>query len=139
MEAAAKTYLHRLSVIWSSPLSDRAKVVVSNQYALPVLTYLMWTQTWLIANIQQLHGRIQDFFLGGSALVSCSTSTPINHIVFFGRIPVVLVKPRVISGGGGRTPCTLPLDPPLSLTEREEKSSWRMEEVTPRDRKRYST
>ena len=23
------------------------------------------------------------FFLGGGALVSCSTSTPINHIVFF--------------------------------------------------------
>ena len=38
----------------SSPLSDHAKVVASNQYALPVLTYLMWTQTWPIANIQQL-------------------------------------------------------------------------------------
>ena len=62
MEAAAKTYLHRISIIWSSPLSDHAKVVVSNQYALPVLTYLMWSQTWPIANIQQLHGRIQDFF-----------------------------------------------------------------------------
>ena len=32
------------------------------------------------------------FFLGGGALVSCSTSTPINHIVFFFL-----------------TPCTLPL------------------------------
>ena len=31
----------------------------------------------------QYQGRIQDFFLGGGALVSCSTSTPINHIVFF--------------------------------------------------------
>ena len=28
-------------------------------------------------------GRIQDFFLGGGALVSSSTSTPIKHIVFF--------------------------------------------------------
>ena len=54
MEAAAKTYLQRLSIIWSSPLLDHAKVVASNQYALPVLTYLMWTQTWPIANIQQL-------------------------------------------------------------------------------------
>ena len=56
-------------------------------------------------------GADPGFFLGGGALVSCSTSTPINHIVFFfGRIPVV----QVISGGGGmRTPCTLPLDPPL--------------------------
>ena len=29
-EAAAKTYLQRLSIIWSTPLSDHAKVVVSN-------------------------------------------------------------------------------------------------------------
>ena len=35
-------------------MSDHAKAVASNQYALPVLTYLMWTQTWPIANIQQL-------------------------------------------------------------------------------------
>ena len=35
-------------------MSDHAKVAASNQYALPVLTYLMWTQTWPIANIQQL-------------------------------------------------------------------------------------
>ena len=45
-----------------------------------------------------------------------STSTPINHIVFlFCRIPVVLENRRSSQGGGGgvRTPCTLPLDPPL--------------------------
>ena len=54
MEAAAKTYLQRLSIIWSSPLPDHAKVVSFNQYALRVLTFLMWTQTWPIGNIQQL-------------------------------------------------------------------------------------
>ena len=43
LEAAGKTYLQRLSIIWSSPLSDHAKVVASNEYALPVLTHLMWT------------------------------------------------------------------------------------------------
>ena len=49
------------------------------------------------------------FFLGGGALVSCSTSTPINDIVFFFcRIPVVLENRRS-SRGGVRTPCTLPL------------------------------
>ena len=56
-------------------------------------------------------------FLGGGALVSCSTSTPINHIVFFFcSIPVVLENRKSSRGGGGggvRTPCTLPLDPPL--------------------------
>ena len=54
LEAEAKTYLQRLSIIWSRPLSDHAKVVASNQYALTVLTYLMWTQTWQITNIQPL-------------------------------------------------------------------------------------
>ena len=63
-------------------------------------------------------GRIQDFFLGGGALVSCSTSTPINHIVFFFFLQITscIRKPQVISGGGGvPTPCTLPPDPPLEL------------------------
>ena len=55
-------------------------------------------------------------FLRGGALVSCSTSIPINHIVFFFLQNTSCIrKPQVISGGGGvRTPCTLPLDPPLS-------------------------
>ena len=46
-------------------------------------------------------GADPGFFLGEGALVSCSTSTPINHIVvlFFCRIPV---------GGGG----VRPLHPP---------------------------
>ena len=53
-------------------------------------------------------------FLRGGALVSCSTSKPINHIVFFffGRILVVLENRRS-SQGGVRIPCTLPLDPLL--------------------------
>ena len=72
--------------------------------------------------IQTPHGAQRSgadpvFFLGGGALVSCSTSTSINHIVFFCRIPVVLEKRRSSQGkgGGGRTPRTLPLDPPLEM------------------------
>ena len=67
----------------------------------------------------RLQGRIQDFFLGGGALVSCSSSTPINHIVFFGccRIPVVLETAGHLKRGV-RTPCTLPLDPPLGYVVR---------------------
>ena len=58
------------------------------------------------------------FFLGGGALVSFSTSTPINHIVFFWQNTSCIRKPQVISGRGGvRTPCTLPLDPPLVSPE----------------------
>ena len=52
-----------------------------------------------------VQGRIQDFFLEGGALVSCSTSTPINHIVFFFcRIPVVLENRRWSQGEGGCAP-----------------------------------
>ena len=42
------------------------------------------------------------FFLGGGALVSCATSTPLNHIVFFFcRIPVVLETAGHLRGEGG--------------------------------------
>ena len=59
-------------------------------------------------------GADPGFFLGGGALASCFTSTSINHIVFFLQNTSCIRKPQVISGGGGvRTPCTLPLDPPL--------------------------
>ena len=40
------------------------------------------------------------FFLGGGALVSFSTSTPINYIVFFLQNTSCIRKPQVISGGG---------------------------------------
>ena len=52
LELAAKEYLRRLSVIWSSPLSDYNRVVASNQFALPVLGYLMWTQTWSVTDLK---------------------------------------------------------------------------------------
>ena len=44
--------------------------------------------------MRKSHGPGADpgFFLGGGTLVSCSTSTPVNHIVFFCRIPVVPVR-----------------------------------------------
>ena len=53
-------------------------------------------------------GADPGFFLGGGALVSCSTSTPINHIVFWGvgggQNTSCVRKPQVISGGGGAHP-----------------------------------
>ena len=50
-------------------------------------------------------GADPGFILGGGALVSCSISTPLNHIVFFfGRIPVVLENRRSCQGGGSAHP-----------------------------------
>ena len=51
---SSKLFLQRLSVVWSSLLSDYHKVVASNRYALPVLMYPMWTQSWPIVELQQL-------------------------------------------------------------------------------------
>ena len=39
-------------MIWSSPLSDINRVKASNQFAMPVLTYLTWTQHWPIMEPQ---------------------------------------------------------------------------------------
>ena len=54
-------------------------------------------------------------FLGGGALVSCSTSTPINHsyYFFFLQNTSCIRKPQVISrGGGGGGGAAHPLHPP---------------------------
>ena len=53
LACAAKAYLQRLSLIWSSPLrSDSNRVTASNQFALPVLSCLMWTQHWPITELR---------------------------------------------------------------------------------------
>ena len=44
LACAAKEYLRRISIIWSTPLSDCNCVQATNQYSLLVLRYLMWTQ-----------------------------------------------------------------------------------------------
>ena len=56
LKSAARVYLQRLSVIWSSLWSDHHKVVATNQFALPVLVYFMWTQVWPITELQRLEG-----------------------------------------------------------------------------------
>ena len=55
-------------------------------------------------------GADPGFFVGGGALVSCSTSTPINHLVFFLQNTSCIRKPQVISGGGGE--CAPPAPSP---------------------------
>ena len=54
LTCAAKEYLRRISIIWSSPLSDCNRVQATNQYALPVLRYLMWTQHWPLSELRDV-------------------------------------------------------------------------------------
>ena len=53
LECAAKEFLRRMSIIWSNPLSDHNGITASNQFALPVLCYLMWTQ-WSVTELKRL-------------------------------------------------------------------------------------
>ena len=79
------------------------------------LKYSLYCFYFRLIQTDKTHNRggSRIFFRGGGALVSCSTSTPMNHIVFFfWQNTSCIRKPQVISGGV-RTPCTLPLDPPL--------------------------
>ena len=64
--------------------------------------------------VKHAAGANPGFFLGGGALVSCSTSTPINHIFFFCRIPVVLENRSSSRGGGGGGAHPLLHPPPRS-------------------------
>ena len=58
-------------------------------------------------------GADPGFFLGGGALVSCSTSTPINHIVFFfAEYQLYLKTSGHLRGGGDAHP----LHPPPRST-----------------------
>ena len=54
LTVAAKTYLQRLSIIWKSPLSDANRFKATNQFALLVLTYPMWTQQWPLRKLQSI-------------------------------------------------------------------------------------
>ena len=59
-------------------------------------------------------GRIQDFFSRGCTRLLLYFNTNRPHSFFLQNTSCIR-KPQVISGGGVRTPCTLPLDPPLLL------------------------
>ena len=54
LAVATKVYLHRLSVVWTSPLSDANRVKTTNQFALPVLTYPMWMQHFPLAELREI-------------------------------------------------------------------------------------
>ena len=54
LACAAKEYLRRIFIIWSSPLSDCNRVQATNQYALSVLRYLMWTQHRTLSELRDV-------------------------------------------------------------------------------------
>ena len=61
LQSAAKAYLQRLS----SPFSDYNKMLASNQFALPVLTYLMWTLHWTLTDLIIIDREVRKVVVAG--------------------------------------------------------------------------
>ena len=51
---ASKEYVHRCAVIWSIPLTIPRKIASTNNFAVPVVQYQMWSSTWHMENIRKL-------------------------------------------------------------------------------------
>ena len=62
----------------------------------------------LIDDLAGKSGADPGFFLGGGALISCSTSTPINHIVFLAEYQLYYKTAGHPEGGGGAPPAASP-------------------------------
>ena len=75
-------YLHKTK--WSFPLHViRSSGTGSlDKIEIPVIGILILPRLPVPLPLPRLPGADPGFFLRGGALVSCSTSTPINHIVF---------------------------------------------------------
>ena len=54
LQCTTKTYLQRLSVIWSSPLSDTNRVQAYKQQSMPVLPYVTWSQQWCLTDLRDI-------------------------------------------------------------------------------------
>ena len=87
------------------------------------LSILLRNANWISSNHTRDRGGSRIFFRRGCTrrLLYFNTCNKPHCFLFFCRIPVVLENRRSSQGGGVRTPCTLPLDPPL----RENKWIWR--------------
>ena len=78
-----------------------------------IFKILLSVQTWADANCMYSRGGSRIFFRRGCTRLLLYFNTNKPHSFFFCRIPVVLENRRSSQGGGVRTPCSLPLDPPL--------------------------
>ena len=75
LRCAAREYLRRLFVIWSSPLSDYHRVIASNQFALPEMSYFMWTQHWSITELRQVDRDARKIVTEGGGKQPCGKTS----------------------------------------------------------------
>ena len=90
LAVAANVFLHRLSVIWMSPLSDANRGKGTNQFTLPFLTYPMCTQHWPLAELKEIDRETRTLVSGNGG----------KHLL---SSTVMLYLPRVAGGRGMRS------------------------------------
>ena len=75
LECAAKEYLRRMSVIWTGPLSDHNRVAASDQFALPLLSYLMWTQHWPLTELRKIDREARKIIVENGGKHPCGSTS----------------------------------------------------------------
>ena len=75
LQSVAKEYLPKLSVIWSSPLSDYHIVVASNQFAMPATSYYMGTQHWPITELKQIDREAHEIVVENGGKHPCGSTS----------------------------------------------------------------
>ena len=68
-----------MSVIWTSPLSDHNRVTATNQFALPLLSYLMWTLHWPLTEFRKIQREARKIEVESEGKHPCG-STPILYL-----------------------------------------------------------
>ena len=85
LQCTSKPYLQRLSVIWSSPLSDTNRGKASNQLAMPV-----WSQNWCLTDLRDIDRQARK--------IMCESGG--KHPL---GLKATVYLPRALGGGGMRS------------------------------------
>ena len=88
LDIAARAYLQRLSVMWSSPHSDKNKAMATNQLALLVLSYPMWWHQWCVTDLRNIDRESRKIICENGGKYPLGSTT-------------LLYLPRHVRGEGG--------------------------------------
>ena len=75
LNCAAKERLRRMSLIWSSPLSDYHFVIASTQFAIPAIRYFIWNQHWPMTELRELDREARNMVVENGGKHFCGSTS----------------------------------------------------------------
>lgn len=75
LKCAAKEYLRRMSFIWSSTLSDHHSVIASTQFAMPAISYFMWSQHWPMTELREIKREAHNIVVENGGKNPCGSTS----------------------------------------------------------------